>query len=42
MTQKTIELSQRKIERAIKKIHPDNPLIFEMQKRYRELERLKE
>ena len=43
MTQKQIEFKQRKISKALKSIvHPDNPLAWEMNKRYRELETLKE
>lgn len=42
MTPKQIEFRQKKIAKALKGIvHPDNPLAWEMNKRYRELEKLK-
>tara|TARA_R110000824_G_scaffold140655_2_gene306837 strand:- start:792 stop:980 length:189 start_codon:yes stop_codon:yes gene_type:complete len=43
MNIKAISIKQKKIENSLKnRIHPDNPLAFEMTKRYRELENLKQ
>lgn len=41
MTLKSIEHKQKKIERNVKNLHPDNPLVAFMQMRYRELDNLK-
>jgi len=38
MTLKTIILKQKKVSKALKTIHPDNPLAYEMTKLYRDLE----
>lgn len=41
MTLKKIEISQRKIEKNVNKLHPDNPLVIQMQIKYRELEKMR-
>lgn len=41
-TKSQIERKQKRIEVALKKlVHPENPLAFEMSRRYRELELMK-
>lgn len=41
MTKTKIEIQQNRIARNIKKFHPDNLIVFNMQLKYRELENLK-
>lgn len=41
MTKKQAIVAKKRISRALKGVvHPDNPLAFEMNKRYRELDKL--
>ena len=43
MTKNQIAAAKKKIATTLKKnVHPDNPLALEMNKRYRELEKLEE
>lgn len=43
MTLKQINFRQKKIAKTLQtRVHPDNPLALEMNRRYRELEILKE
>lgn len=43
MTPRQAEIKQKRISKALKKmVHPDNPLAYEMTKRYRELETIKQ
>lgn len=41
MSELQIIKAQKRIERNIKKLHPENPLVFAMQAKYRELETIK-
>ena len=42
MTKTKINKLQKEIARNVSNLHPDNPITLAMQKRYRELDNLKE